>query len=150
MRVMLSLLSKVIVRQRDRTLPKLRSSKQETSPAWFDDQSVDVEGVIGQLSVFSKELPYNFTAPLMDFFADVHVSHEILHYDDKDGFALDVQFRHLLEDDLTLDQVRLRLSNAQDVSQEIWLQSDGQVDLKRGLVKLKLHSNVSSSTITDQ
>lgn len=143
MRVMLSLLSKVIARQRARSLPKVRFLKSETSLAWLDDNSVDVSGILAELVAYSQELPYNFTAALADFFSGAHVSQEVLHYDDKDGFSLDVEFRHLLEDDLKIDRVRLWLSNVTEPGQGIWLQSDAQMHVEQGLVKLRLHSNVS-------
>ncbi|KAL1306481.1 hypothetical protein AAFC00_005176 [Neodothiora populina] len=144
MRVMLSLLSKVIARQRAQKLPKMRFATRDPSSAWHDDEAIDINGILADLSVYSKDLPYNFTSPMMDFFDDIHISPEVTHYEDKDGFCLDVQFRHLLEDEFTLEKVRLRLVSTQEPVQEIWLGSDTEVELKRGLMKLKLHSNITT------
>ena len=143
MRVMLSLLSKVVVRQRAHSLPKIRATQSASSLAWLDDEAVDVAGVLSEVALYSQDMPYNFTTPISDFFGDIRVSQEVVHYDEKDGFSLDVQFRHLLEDSVKLDRVRLRLSSAKEFGLEIWLQSEAHVDLEQGLVKLRLHSNVS-------
>jgi len=142
MRVMMSLLSKVIVRQRALSIPRSRFPITDTSSTWLDDGNVDVSGVLEQIVAYSVEMPYDFTAMMNDFFNDIHVDQEVLHYDEKDGFSLNVQFRHLLQDPLTLDRVRLRLSHSRELGQEIWLESDGQVSLKNGLVRLRLQSNV--------
>jgi len=142
MRVMMSLLSKVIIRQRTLSIPRLRSPTTKPSSAWIDDGDVNVSGVLDQIVTFSMEMPYDFTAMMSDFFSDINVDQEVLHYDEKDGFSLNVQFRHLLQDPLMLDRVRLRLSHSRESGQEIWLESDGQVSLKNGLVKLRLQSNV--------
>ena len=137
MRVMLSLLGKVVARRTTITLPRVRSAS-----AWLDEETVDVNGVLGELVSFSEELPYNFVAPMSDFFSEIDVGPEVVLRSDKDGFSLDVRFKHLLDEDLTVDRVRLRLVLASDASQEILLQSDGSLELKRGLAKLQVHSNV--------
>jgi hypothetical protein len=139
MRVMLSLLGKVVARRTTRELPRVRSAS-----AWLDEETVDVSGVLGELVSFSEELPYNFSAPMSDFFADIDVSPEVVFHPDKDGFGLNVCLKHLLDDDLTVDRVRLRLVLISDASQEILLQSDGPLELKRGLAKLQVHSNVTT------
>ncbi|KAH0050027.1 hypothetical protein KCU60_g24870, partial [Aureobasidium melanogenum] len=64
MRVMLSLLGKVVARRTASTLPRVRNTS-----AWLDEETVDVSGVLGELVSFSEELPYNFTASMSDFFA---------------------------------------------------------------------------------
>jgi hypothetical protein len=139
MRVMLSLLGKVVARRTTTSLPKTRGSS-----AWLDEETVDVTGILGELVNFSEELPYNFIAPMSDFFAEVDVSPEVVLHSDKDGFGLNVHLKHLLNEDLTVDRVKLRLVLVSDASQEILLQSDGPLELKRGLLKLQVHSNVTT------
>jgi hypothetical protein len=139
MRVMLSLLGKVVARRTTRALPRVRNAS-----AWLDEETIDVTGVLGELVNFSEELPYNFTAPMSDFFAEVDVSPEVVLHADKDGFGLNVRLKHLLDEDLVVDRVRLRLVLVSDGSQEILLQSNGPLELKRGLAKLQVHSNVTT------
>ncbi|KAG9957193.1 hypothetical protein KCU61_g9292, partial [Aureobasidium melanogenum] len=139
MRVMLSLLGKVVARRTASELPRVRSTS-----AWLDEETVDVSGVLGELVSFSEELPYNFTASMSDFFAGIDVSPEIALHPDQDGFGLNVRFKHLLDDDLQIDRVKLRLVLVTDASQEILLQSDGPLELKRGLTNLQVHSNVTT------
>ncbi|KEQ77043.1 hypothetical protein M436DRAFT_37574, partial [Aureobasidium namibiae CBS 147.97] len=139
MRVMLSLLGRVVARRTTRTLPRVRGGS-----AWLDEETVDVSGVLGELVSFSEELPFNFSAPMSDFFAEIDVSPEVELHSDKDGFDLNVRLKHLLDDDLTVDRVRLRLVLVSDASQEILLQSDGPLELKRGLVEIQVHSNVTT------
>jgi hypothetical protein len=139
MRVMLSLLGKVVARRMTRELPRVRSAS-----AWLDEETVDISGVLGELVSFSEELPYNFSAPMSDFFADIDVNPEVVLHPNKDGFGLNIYLKHLLDEDLTVDRVRLRLILASDASQEILLQSGGPLELKRGLANLQVHSNVTT------
>ncbi|KAI4724479.1 hypothetical protein E4T49_07786 [Aureobasidium sp. EXF-10728] len=139
MRVMLSLLGKVVTHRTTRALPRVRNSS-----AWLDEETVDVSGVLGELVSFSDELPYNFTTSMSDFFAGIEVGAEIVLHPDQDGFGLNVRFKHLLDDDLKIDRVRLRLVLVSDASQEILLQSDGPLELKRGLTELQVHSKVTT------
>ena len=136
---MLSLLGKVVARRTTRALPRIRSAS-----AWLDEETVDVSGVLGELVSFSEELPYNFSAPMSDFFAEIDVSPEVELHSDKDGFGLNVRLKHLLDDNLAVDRVRLRLVLVSDASQEILLQSDGPLELKRGLAAIQVHSNVTT------
>jgi hypothetical protein len=139
MRVMLSLLGKVVARRTTRELPRVRSAS-----AWLDEETVDVSGILGELVSFSEELPYNFSAPMSDFFADIDVNPEVVLHPNKDGFGLNIYLKHLLDEDLTVDRVRLRLILASDASQEILLQSDGPLELKRGLANLRVYSYVTT------
>jgi hypothetical protein len=139
MRVMLSLLGKVVARRMTRELPRVRSAS-----AWLDEETVDISGVLGELVSFSEELPYNFSAPMSDFFTDIDVNPEVVLYPNKDGFGLNIYLKHLLDEDLTVDRVRLRLILVSDASQEILLQSGGPLELKRGLANLQVHSNVTT------
>lgn len=139
MRVMLSLLGKVVARRTTRALPRVRSTS-----TWLDEETVDVSGVLGELVSFSEELPYNFTASMSDFFAETDISPEIALHSDHDGFGLNVRFKHLLDDDLQIDRVKLRLVLVSDASQEILLQSDGPLVLKQGLTNIQVHSNVTT------
>jgi hypothetical protein len=139
MRVMLSLLGKVVDRRRTRTLPRIRGPS-----TWLDEETIDFDGVLQELVNFSEELPYIFNTPMSDFFADISVFPEIMHYPDKDGFSLEVRFEHLLEEDLMVDRVRLKLTLTSDASQEILLQTDSPVSLRRGTLKLRVHTNVTT------
>ncbi|KAI4716218.1 hypothetical protein E4T48_07578 [Aureobasidium sp. EXF-10727] len=139
MRVMLSLLGKVVTHRTTRALPRVRNSS-----AWLDEETVDVSGVLGELVSFSDELPYNFTTSMSDFFAGIDVGAEIVLHPDRDGFGLNIRFKHLLVDDLKIDRVKLRLVLVSDASQEILLQSDGPLELKRGFTELQVHSKVTT------
>ncbi|KEQ98887.1 hypothetical protein AUEXF2481DRAFT_1718 [Aureobasidium subglaciale EXF-2481] len=139
MRVMLSLLGKVVAHRTAKSLPRIRGTS-----AWLDEETVDVTSILEELVSFSGELPYNFNATMSEFFANINVSPEIMHYSGKDGFSLNVHFTHLLDEDLILDRVKLRLVLVSDGSQEILLQSDGPLTLKRGLAKLQVHSSVTT------
>ncbi|GAB7352948.1 hypothetical protein MBLNU459_g3523t3 [Dothideomycetes sp. NU459] len=139
MRVMLSLLGKAT--QRARSLP---GARMPGSAAWVDEETIDVGGFLDELVVFSDELPYNFIASMMDFFTDIRVDPEVLHYTDKDGFSLRLQFRNLFEDMVDLDRIKLRLVLAGDPSREIWLESAGIVNLRSGVVKLNVSSNITT------
>ncbi|KAI5210472.1 hypothetical protein E4T39_00019 [Aureobasidium subglaciale] len=139
MRVMLSLLGKVVAHRTTKSLPTIRGTS-----AWLDEETVDVTGIIEELVSFSGELPYNFNATMSEFFGNIDVSPEIMHYPGNDGFSLNIRFKYLLDEVLTLDRVKLRLVLVSDGNQEILLQSDGPLTLKRGVTKLQVHSSVTT------
>lgn len=140
MRVTLSLLTKIVARDQAKRLPQYRSAGHFSG---MDEDTVDVHGLLAEVITLSGELPYSFTAQMVDFFSDIHIGTELVLSDDKDGFQLPLQFRYLLHEAIVLDKIKLRLVNVKDSSQEVWLESKGKVNLERGLTKLDLLSNVS-------
>jgi trafficking protein particle complex subunit 10 len=108
---------------------------------WLDDDEIETSGYLAELlaSLSTKSV----TVPMAEFFGDILVEPYIRHYDDKDGFQLRVQFRHLLEDPLPVDRVRVHLLSASANSgRDMWLDSTTQFDSKQGMVRRWLDSNV--------
>ncbi|KAF2016610.1 TMEM1 family protein-like protein [Aaosphaeria arxii CBS 175.79] len=132
----------------------LRSSFRRTSAGpgthsanhWLDDDKVNTTGILRELIDFSEQLPYDVTVPMLDYFSDISVEPYVKHFEDKDGFQLRVSFRHLLEDQVTVQKVRIRLVGAStEQGKEIWLESDGPFEVKKGLCHLWLSSNVNTT-----
>jgi hypothetical protein len=113
------------------------------SENWLHDDRVETIGVLSELIGYSEQLPYDRTVPMDHYFSDISVEPFIRHYDDKDGFQLRLQFRHVLEDEITLDRVRVRLiSSTSAQAKDIWLVTSGPVELKGGICRIWLDSNV--------
>lgn len=111
---------------------------------WLNDDKVDTVGIFNELIAFSQQLPYDVTVQMPKYFGDIMVEPYVRHYDDKDGFQLRLQFRHILEDEIEIKSAKVRLVSA-DSSQikDVWLESSGPLKLKKGLTKMWLGCNVS-------
>lgn len=144
MRVTLSLLGKVVAKSRSQKLPTVRFPSRDTSESWLDEDYIDMHGDLAEIVRFSEELPYNFTAAMGDYFVDIKVDQVLGHHEDKDGFILRLQFQHLLEDDLPLDRIRVRLVNVHDSNQDIWLERSDVNTLKQGVIRTSVGCNVST------
>lgn len=111
---------------------------------WLDDDKVDTTGQLDELIAFSQQLPYDMHVPMAKYFGDIVVEPYLRHFDDKDGFQLRLQFRHILEDDFELEHAKVRLINATSgQGKEIWLESSELTHHKKGLCRMWLNSNVS-------
>ncbi|KAI9699259.1 MAG: hypothetical protein M1836_002869 [Candelina mexicana] len=154
-RATLKLLSKAASTEQARLLPR-RAKGALTQKEGPDDQrneKIETSGYVEDLLSYSKRLSQKITTPLTDYCTDVHVDHHIRHYSDKDGFQLLLGLRYLLEGSMTLQSIKLSIIGSFGVqSRDIWLQSDGQVVLKRGMNRIWLGSNctVSGSFIVDK
>jgi radical SAM superfamily enzyme with C-terminal helix-hairpin-helix motif len=65
------------------------------------------------------------------------------HFDDKDGFQLRVQFRHVLEDEIEIRRIKIRLVSATPgQGKDIWLERTAAMQLQKGMCRTWLSSNV--------
>jgi hypothetical protein len=110
---------------------------------WLNDDKVDTVGIFQELVDFSQQLPYDVTVQMPKYFGDISVEPYVRHYDDKDGFQLRLQFRHILEDNIEIKAAKVRLVSA-DATQgkDIWLESSEPLILKKGMTRRWLGCNV--------
>ncbi|KAK3680957.1 hypothetical protein LTR37_021013 [Vermiconidia calcicola] len=104
------------------------------------DEMAHVEGVLPDVVAFSDNLDEVVSTPAEAYFSDIELEREVSHYD-RDGFALCLRLRHLLDDKLQLDEISARLVHADDQNADIWL-SSSSITLTRGLNEVRLESSV--------
>ncbi|KAI8943647.1 hypothetical protein NX059_001632 [Plenodomus lindquistii] len=131
----------------------LRASTKRIEPTdatlgsldWLNDDKVDTTGLFQELVSYSQQLPYDITVKMGKYFGDISVEPYVRHYDDKDGFQLRLQFRHLLEDDIEIRAAKVRLvSTAQTPGKELWLEMTDTTQLKNGLNRMWLGCNINT------
>lgn len=130
-----------------KTISKRANDQQESElpHGWLNDDRVDTLGVFHELVDFSPQLPYDVTVQMPRYFGDISVEPYVRHYDDKDGFQLRLQFRHVLEDEIEFRAAKVRLISADSTQgKDIWLESPEPAILKKGLNRLWLGCNVIS------
>lgn len=117
----------------------------QASQDWLNDDKVDTSGVFQELVKYSQQLPYDITVKMPNYFSEVSVEPYVRHYDDKDGFQLRLQFRHLLEDEIEIRAAKVRLvSTAQAPGKELWLENTEATQLKKGLNYRWLGCNINT------
>lgn len=148
-RTLLDLLAKAAAsRMSIRTSSKRNSTKDlsQMPRDWLNDDKVDTTGVFQELVDYSPQLPYDMTVQMAKYFGDVSVEPYVRHYDEKDGFQLQLQFRHLLEDEIEIRAAKVRLvSTGSTQAKEIWLEHNAPMHLKKGLNRLWLGCAVRRS-----
>ena len=147
-RTLLDVLAKSAASKKsNRTLSRKASSESllHMSKDWLNDDQIDTTGILGELIDYSQQLPYDVSVQLAKYFNNCIVEPYLRHYDKKDGFQLRLQFRHVLEDEIELDQARVHLVDASSAQgKDIWLESNETVRVKKGICRLWLGSNVCS------
>ncbi|TKA80803.1 hypothetical protein B0A55_01607 [Friedmanniomyces simplex] len=133
----LKLLGKVAARK----MVKLPARRLSHAPS---DDEFDISGLLAEVIAVSASLATEVKSTLEQYFGDLELEREVMHLEEKDGFALRLRFRHVLDDVAELDQVSLRLVGIEDPSQEIRLISDGAVSIKPGMVELDLRSTTTA------
>ena len=151
-RTLLDLLAKSATNRKSLRSSSKRASSSDAfrvSKDWLDDDNVDTTGVFEELVEFSEQLPYDVNVPMAKYFGDIVVEPYVRHFDDKDGFQLRLQFRHVLEDELDLRQAKVRLISATSAQgKEIWLENSDAIQLKKGICRMWLGSNVRVQSLT--
>ncbi|KAJ8115542.1 hypothetical protein OPT61_g2839 [Boeremia exigua] len=113
---------------------------------WLNDDKVDTGGVLSELVNYSQQLPYDVSVQMADYFTDIAVEPYLRHYEDKDGFQLRLQFRHILEDEIEVRAAKVRLVSATSTTaKDIWLETPESLTIKKGLTRVWLGSNINTT-----
>lgn len=124
------------------------SSKQASISSmpddWLNDDKVDTGGVLNELINYSQQLPYDVSVQMAEYFTDIAVEPYVRHYEDRDGFQLRLQFRHILEDEVEIRAAKVRLVSAHSTTaKDIWLETPEALTIKKGLTRVWAGCNVS-------
>jgi hypothetical protein len=99
---------------------------------------------VDDLFRLSRDLPKEVSAPLHDFFGGLEIEPRVWQREESDGLQLRFRIRSLLDKDMVLQRVRVKLVEQADVSpREIWLESSERVLVKAVLSPVIVESNVS-------
>lgn len=103
-----------------------------------------VASYVEELFRASSALQKECSTSLTDFFGDLEVNPAIRHYEDKDGFKLQMSLRFFLQKEIKINSVKIRLVNAnRSLGNEVWLESSEGFVIKPSLTKLLIGSSVS-------
>jgi hypothetical protein len=112
---------------------------------WLNDDKVDTGGVLNELVNYSQQLPYDVSVQMADYFMDIAVEPYVRHYENKDGFQLQLQFRHILEDEIEVRAAKIRLISANSTTaKDIWLETPDALVVKKGLTRVWVGCNVNT------
>ncbi|KAJ4362107.1 hypothetical protein N0V95_001564 [Ascochyta clinopodiicola] len=113
---------------------------------WLNDDKVDTGGVLNELVTYSQQLPYDVSVQMADYFTDIAVEPYVRHYEDRDGFQLRLQFRHILEDEIEIRAAKIRLVSADSTTaKDVWLETPEAMTIKRGLTRVWLGCNTNTT-----
>ncbi|KAF2432160.1 hypothetical protein EJ08DRAFT_136502 [Tothia fuscella] len=143
-RMLLSMLGKTAAQQKSHLHLKLRSRFTAQDP-WQDYDRVETMGMLPELVSYSDQLPYDVCVPMGKYFTEITVEPHIRHFEDKDGFSLQLKLRHLLDDDLEVNSTRIRLtSTVIGLSRELWLENQDHITLRTGLNSIRVAANITT------
>lgn len=124
-------------------LKKLAGKRIEGKKSTGDAEASDAE-YLKQLVAASTDLPTDLDAKMTDFFDDIELGREINLLDDRDGFSYDFSFRHVLDEDIVLDEVLLKLVRVDDPQTEVTVSRTDPLHIAKGVVNVELLSNSST------
>lgn len=104
-----------------------------------------VSPYVDELFETSSTLQKEVHTSLTDFFADLRVDPAVLHYEDKDGFQVQLYLRFLLGKQINVDAVKVRLVGASgSQSSEHWIETTAKAVVKSSSTRLLVDSSVCS------
>ena len=141
-KIALKLLAKAAYMYRQNT--GFQALKKATPNSWTSSQGgKDEIGYLDDLLTASKRLKDPISTQMSSYFADIKVGPYISHFENKDGFRLNLNLRYLLSAGLEVQQVQIRLVSATEgQARDIWLSSEEPLHMKRGPTTVILWSNV--------
>ncbi|KAF5855411.1 hypothetical protein ETB97_009245 [Aspergillus alliaceus] len=139
-RMSLRLLSKFAIHKQSSL--SIRQKTLDASSIFTEEELVSqyVEELFQVSSALQKEV----SAPLTDFFADLHVNPAIIHYKDKDGFQLQLSLRFLLGKRIEVDSMKIRLvGSGGSQSNEYWLELSSKTTIKSSSTRVLVDSSMT-------
>ena len=133
--VLLTLATRLCGSKKQQTLSR---HEQANAQKTEEDQTLDACAILKDIFSASENLEDEVTQPFEVFFGGLTLDRAIIHDDMSDTIGLSLQIRHVLDTALTVNEVALRLVNADDDSQNLWLRNTGAVQLNGGLNDLHL------------
>ena len=143
-RILLKLLSKYAGHTQSK--PKFSIGQKVPTadvPSPFSKTGGLVADYVEDLVKSAQALKNEITIPLSDLFGEVEVSPTVSHYEDRDGFQLQVSLRFLLAKGIKIDAINIHLVNSSDAQNgELWLKSSGGATVESSPTKITLGSTV--------
>ncbi|KAF4635186.1 hypothetical protein G7Y89_g2916 [Cudoniella acicularis] len=131
-RVVLKLLSKAAAEEKERQLQK--STLGAGYPRGLGGEvSISTKSYLHDLLKITQELQHEIQVPLQNFFGRIEVDGTPRYHPEKDSFALQLQLRYLLSDDLTVEKAKVKITAISgETNREIWLETVGPSVFKNG------------------
>ena len=102
------------------------------------------EQLVSELLTHSEALPYELSAPMSAYFANIVIDPFLRHIPDQDGFQIRLKFFHLLGTRITFQRVRLWLKSlAGGASLEVVLENLEPVEVRPGAATIVLSTNTN-------
>jgi trafficking protein particle complex subunit 10 len=141
-RLLLGLLAKTVARKISPSYKNLVMSSDDFD---LESHQIDGQSILAELLTFSTQLPYEVTVKMSTYFTNITVDPYIRHFSNDDGFQIRLRFRHILEDPMRIDQVKLLLSSkSEGFTKQIFLTSEGPVRITKGAATVTVQTNVST------
>lgn len=140
-RVLLRLLASYAKYLQGHVPGKRKAIVVSSPPAYHSTVATYIEELFRASEATQKE----YSVSLVDYFGEFEVNSAIRHYDNRDGFQLQLSLRFLLERDIMVKSIKLRLVNSNGLqNNEVWLESSEEVVVKPTLTRLLIGSFVSN------
>lgn len=108
------------------------------------DEEESALGYLNQLVQASADLPNDLDAKMSEFFDNIELGREIALLEDRDGFSYRFSFRHVLDDEVALDEVSIKLVRVDDPQTDIMVTRKAPLDIETGVVQVELESNATT------
>lgn len=117
---------------------------QLDQPLLLGDDFERIKGIsLQELVEFSKDSQSVFRAPLDDLFDDLQIRDDLIHVDDQDGFKIRLSLCRKVDAPIQIDSIKLKLVNAVDNSQELWLETDAPTQMTSDSINAEVQTRTT-------
>ena len=144
-RILIELLAKAVAAEKQIVARRAGGVSQDASKLSYD-ASMSTDAHVRDLLNYSKQLGQQVVIPMERIFADIQVPPYPRQCEEKDGFQLQLGLRYLIQTELEVQSVKLRIIGTAGIQgREVWLEGKRGLSLKRGVVTSWLETNVRES-----
>ncbi|VDB90876.1 Bgt-3350, partial [Blumeria graminis f. sp. tritici] len=140
--VALKLLSKIAAVESENLKCKVTANNKSYN-TFYDP--VQINGsYLKEIFEITKTRADPISIPLENFFGKVEIEGEIRYHLEMDNFCLKVKLLYLLEDELEIEKVKIKISPiSADIGRDIWLEAEGSWVIQKGNFETVVYSNTT-------
>ncbi|PNS13887.1 hypothetical protein CAC42_1378 [Sphaceloma murrayae] len=126
-------------------LPRAHKNRDSRSTSKSDPDVHHPKDIrLAELVDFFNDVTSPFKAAFDDLFSDLRIETQIHHFDDRDGFSIDISFHNDLDEEFEISKISLKLASTTGPVQDLLAETQSAMTVSHGTTHARLVTSAST------